>query len=209
MKVETQTRILSILIMLLIILVVILSVLCSGMLDDKSDVSINGGGQEWDTELDEMPPANNMYLKVSGNEVICRYTSNQSADVSWSFGDGTGAINKNEVIHTYPDSSEDNIYIITMHVVEDFGRSYTEISYVQIEANTLVSIPLPETSNEYRIYTISLLLAGITSIIFAITMFWVDIPPQAFTQRLRVIVGVSFILCYGIATGFFNGLVGG
>lgn len=202
MQLKTQTQILSILILGVLILALMLSVFASGIFDDEPTT---GSLTERENKFyDELEPAQNMRLSVSGMTVRCRYIGAEPADVSWSFGDGIGAVGKTEATHKY---NNDNRYLVAMHVTDEDGHRVTEFAVANVQGNVLADIDVPGTDTTIRLFTATLFITGIAMIVFAISMFWIEIPPRALEQKLRVILGIGLILSGLIAIGFFNPLL--
>lgn len=203
MQTKTQTQILSILILGALILALMLSIFSSGVLDRPEPGSFT---QREDKYFDELEPARNIKLSVSGMTVKCEYIGPEPADVSWSFGDGVGAVGRTEATHKY---KADKRYLVVMYATDEDGHMVTEFAVANIEGNVLADINVPGTNETITIFTSTLFITGMAMIVLAVVMFWIDIPPRAFNQQLRVVLGVGLILCGFIAIGFFNGMFGG
>lgn len=202
MKVKTQTQILSILILGVVILALMLALFASGIMDPQPQPgSLTGRESKY---YDDLEPAQNMKLSVSGMTVRCQYIGSEPADISWSFGDGTGAVGKTETTHAY---SKDKRYLVAMYATDEDGRMVTEYAVANVEGNVLADITIPGTDSTITIFTYTLFITGVASLVLGIMVFWIELPPRALTPKLRAVLGVGLILAGLIAIGFFNTLL--
>jgi hypothetical protein len=205
MKTSTQTQLISVLVFTALMLALLFALFTSGLMNTGEPPAATAANI-WGTPTDEIIPAENINIKISGTRLRATFTGTSDSNIQWNFGDGTGSTAGHSVLHNY---SSEGRYLVTMFERTANGHHRTEYMVANIDAGNLVSINVPGMNENIVLAIASLIFAGISALILAIlSLYYDNVPPKAFTFKQRVILGLGLIFSAILALGYFNSLAG-